>query len=216
MIHKLHYLKSIIYSTIPIFVISVMKMPKKDKKISKQTGEEGKEAKIEAIATVRAYQSQILDLGEIAIVGYVPLEESIISEKIESTSTVEALKGGARILEKWKGIMKNKIGQGLVVVELAGRGFIVHLGSYIGESSWPELLFHRPARLNAVGRLENEGGEWKIKWIKKSLPKEFYIYEGELRFSGQPFDVVFDTDQGLKVMPAEGEAVAERDNASRR
>lgn len=191
-------------------------MPKKSSRSREKSEAAKKETKAEAIATVTAYKPHILDLGEVAILGYVPFEENMSGEKIESYSTVDAIKQGAKLLEKWKEVLKSKMKEGLIVVDLAGRGFTIHLGAYLNDESFQQLLFHRPARLNAVGKIIREGEKDYIKWIKKTIQNEFYIYEGEVRFAEKPFNVVLDTDQGMKVLIFEEEALAERDKAGKR
>jgi hypothetical protein len=189
-------------------------MPRKTSKSKNSKEEAQKEIKAEAIATITVFKPHILDLGELAIVGYVPFEENISSERIESSSTIEAIKQGTKLLEKWKTQMKNKLGEGLLVVDLAGKGFTIHLGTYLKEDEkFQQLLFYRPARLNAVGKLTMKGEKWNIEWIKKGIQVEFYIYEGETRFSDKPFNVVLDTDQGMKVVIVEKNAMANRDKA---
>jgi len=167
------------------------------------------------MATVTVYQPYLLDLGEIALYGYVPFEENFSSEKIESYSVLDSIKQGTRLLEKWKTSMKSKLREGLIIVDLAGRGFTIHLGSYLEESSFPQLLFQRPARLNAVGKLARNSEKWHIEWLRKTISKEFYVYEGEVRFSGDPFDVILETDQGMRVVFVEEQAVADGNRAGK-
>jgi len=173
------------------------------------------EPKLEVMATVTVYQPYLLDLGEIALYGYVPFEENFSSEKIESSSILDSIKQGTRLLEKWKTSMKSKLREGLIVVDLAGKGFTIHLGSYLEESSFPQLLFQRPARLNAVGKLTRDDDKWHIEWLRKTISKEFYVYEGEVRFSGNPFDVILETDQGMRVVFVEDQAVADGNRAGK-
>jgi len=173
------------------------------------------ESKLEVMATVTVYQPYLLDLGEIALYGYVPFEENFSSEKIESSSILDSIKQGTRLLEKWKASMKSKLREGLIVVDLAGKGFTIHLGSYLEESSFPQLLFQRPARLNAVGKLARDGEKWHIEWLRRTISKEFYIYEGEVRFSGDPFDVILETDQGMRVVFVEDQTVADGNRAGK-
>ncbi|MEM0021040.1 MAG: hypothetical protein QW039_06230 [Fervidicoccaceae archaeon] len=183
-------------------------MPRKANKARKEEASREERGKVEAVATISLYQPYVLDLGELAIYGYIPFEENLQTEKIESTSTVEALKEGTRILERLKNSMKNKVKDGLLLIDLSGRGFTIHLGAYINEPKWPGILLYRPARLNGVGKVIREGERWEVKWIRKTMPREFYVYEGEIKFAGEPFDIVLDTDQGMRVIFAEKKSMA--------